>query len=163
MNAKNLLEKRVFSIFDGQFCGTTKAFFCSNFKLKYLVIEKEKDIFLLKTKDIFCVSKKNLLVKNIEKLFVAKNFKNFSFFKKEVVTITGKNLGKIKTIYVNDNFSITKFSTKNKSFLPKQILSFSDAIIITTKNLKFTKSFFKPNVKIYFKKNNQIAKILEKK
>lgn len=156
MKQTDFFEKNVISIFDGEFCGKVENLCFCGFKLLGIEIKKDNLKFFVPAKALFSVNKKFVMIKNKSFLMIAQTQKVISFLGKPVVDVFGKSFGKILQVWFSKKFLIEKFSTSNFSFVPKQILSCKNFVVINNKT-NFKKSCFAKNCKLKSQKNKIFA------
>ena len=148
MNYTQLLNKEVISIFDGQKCGKVH---CGNFnhsgKLSSLIISDNEKFQTLDIKDIFACANDCIMIKNNTKLIVA-NHANNKLLHKEVFTISGKCVGHVSDIIVNEKFYIDKIITNSAEFSFNQIIKNNNIIVINDENSHYKPHQFAPKAMV---------------
>lgn len=152
LKVSEIISKDIISVYEGQTIGTIKNItFNHNLTKvdKFILFHDEAEATsCIEKNNIYALSEDGLMVKNISKIDFFSETENNPLNKK-IYSISAVDYGKISDIFLDEKCNVIKIvTTKQKEFLPTDILKFGDYVcIINDKESKVKISSFKPKTK----------------
>lgn len=151
--SKQIIAKRVVSIYDGAYVGTIYGALADRQYKKIValaVFDDNDEEYTLKPKDIYGKIGDALLIKNKRALLpIANQISPVGmpiFLGKPCFSLNGQALGKITDIILDDDFKIERVSTEKENFTPEQILNDGKVVIIKENNSNIRLRHFRPKL-----------------
>lgn len=153
MNIKDILNKPVLSLYEGELIGSIDTIWFDK-KLKNLIavelVSEDELRFVVHTKNIYHVGKNAVTIKNTDHADLKENLEPFDYVKNpignKVYTINGELKGVIHNIELNDKFVITKINldketeidlTKIANCSKNTILIYDESTKVNVNRFKF--------------------------
>ena len=136
MNLKNIIGKKVYSVYEGDTVGTVmSANFNNSFKKisSLIVFDDEDDEYCLPLSSVMAMGD-GIIIKNRTKLRDLHEIRNIGIICKEVFDENAKNLGIIDDVEFDLQGNIEKYITNNKTELDPAFVIFRKGFILYSKN-----------------------------
>ena len=165
MAIRDIISKKVISIFDGEVVGYVLGLKIRDRmqKIENLVVADDENEmeYTLKMQDVFSMDNEFVMIRNKSKLLVTTDSK-CSNINMLVVGVNGANYGIIEDIKYSKNYKIDKIICENSEIIPQNIISMSENIIVfNDSDIKYNRSNFAINKVIDIQTNaNQKVEIL---